>query len=776
MTSPSPAELLGRGYSVIPLRADKKPYFSWKEYQTRRPSVDELKTWEGMNPPAYAVITGKISGIVTFDFDGEKGVALAKQWSLRPHRRTGSGGLHLDVVHPGWPVPTLNSRSDGGLGERWPGLDVRADGGYVAVSGRNMNGPYECLRDDGPDPITAIPPEVWEYLHKNAVEEAQPTGIPPVPRATSNPGLNGPARVEVELLTRRALEQASADGRNNSGFWLAAQLRDNGYSEGDAMSAMRGYASRVAAVNMKGAPERYTDQEALASVREAYSRGPREPWTQRAAQDYAPRPRRAGAMGSGMEAETETPTGPPDLLAYHFNDSGNAERLIALHGEDLLYCHALKNWQVWDGKRFVRDETGRARKLAKHSMLEFLRQAVDTKNEAAEKFARLSLDNKRITNLLSMAEFEIYVTPAELDEHPYLLNFTNGTVDLRNGELRPHNRADLITKLVHYDYRSDASYVRWQAFLDQIMGGGADAGEADLARAQGLTEFLQRAAGYSLTGVTTEKAVFVLFGEGDNGKSTMLSTFRQLIEEYSTLLQVDSLMVRQESNNTQADLADLRGARFVQTSETEEGQRLAQGKLKRITQGMGKIKAVRKYENPIEFSETHKLWLDTNRRPSIKDADDKATFNRLHPIPFTVRIPKDQIDRDMSAKLLMEAEGILAWAVAGAKLWYESGLKKPPEVEAAKNEWRTEMDQLGRFVEERCVVDDSLQVAGSTLYADYKRWTEESGEREVLSGTAFGRKMPGRGFAKKDTKRGVSYLGIALKNEEVEGSRTGGGF
>jgi Protein of unknown function (DUF4238) len=166
---------------------------------------------------------------------------------------------------------------------------------------------------------------------------------------------------------------------------------------------------------------------------------------------------------------------------------------------------------------------------------------------------------------------------------------------------------------------------------------------------------------------------------------------------------VDTLMVRQESNNTQADLADLRGARFVQTSETEEGQRLAQGKLKRITQGMGKIKATRKYENPIEFDETHKLWMDTNRKPTIRDVDDKATFNRLHPIPFTVTIPKDQIDKELPDKLLTEAEGILAWAVEGARLWYAEGLAKPAEVEAAKDRWREDMDQLGRFIDERCV-------------------------------------------------------------------------
>jgi putative DNA primase/helicase len=144
------------------------------------------------------------------------------------------------------------------------------------------------------------------------------------------------------------------------------------------------------------------------------------------------------------------------------------------------------------------------------------------------------------------------------------------------------------------------------------------------------------------------------------------------MEEYAVLLQIDTLMVRQESNNTQADLADLRGARFVMTSETEEGQRLAEGKLKRITQGMGRIKATRKYENPVEFPESHKLWIDANHLFIVRGTDN-AIWNRLHPVPFDTTISRADEDKELPAKLATELEGILAWAVAGAVCWYAEG-------------------------------------------------------------------------------------------------------
>lgn len=298
----------------------------------------------------------------------------------------------------------------------------------------------------------------------------------------------------------------------------------------------------------------------------------------------------------------------PSLLTQLFNDTGNAERFVALHRNSVRYCYVFKSWLIWDGRRWARDESERVRQLAKSTVVEFLRQAIDSKNEAAQRFARSSLETKRIDHLLREAQTDLAISPAELDQHQHLLVFMNRTVDLRNGELGPHEREHYITKMVRFDFNPNATCNGFLAALHRLMGGGPDASELQQNRAGRLVGALQKCFGYSLTGATIEKVVFILFGSGNNGKTTVLSLFLKLLEEYAALLQIETLMVRHENNNSQADLADLRGARFVMTSETEEGQRLAEGKLKRITQGMGRIKATRKYENPFEFAETHKLY------------------------------------------------------------------------------------------------------------------------------------------------------------------------
>jgi P4 family phage/plasmid primase-like protien len=371
----------------------------------------------------------------------------------------------------------------------------------------------------------------------------------------------------------------------------------------------------------------------------------------------------------------------PDLFSQPLNDYGNGQRVIAVSGHRMRYCPEFSAWLVYTGSYWFVDRAHLARRAAQDALLAFSRQTMSRGAQALCSFAHNSLNSQRITAALREAQPHLIATAGQLDLDAHLLNFQNGTVDLRTGRLQRHSARDMISKIVPHAYNPHAQCPGFSKFLGDVL--------------PGLTQYVQKALGYTLTGATSEKAVFVCHGTGNNGKTTLLSTIRSVLgEHYTALLQIDTLMSRPCDNNAMADLADLRGARFVMTSEPQEGQRLAEGRLKRITQGMGHIKTARKYENPFHFPETHKLWIDCNQKPPVS-ARDEAIWNRLHPIPFEVTIQGQRIDRELQAKLIAESEGILAWMVGGAVQWYSEGLGKPDAVVAAGRQWREEVDQEG---------------------------------------------------------------------------------
>lgn len=417
-----------------------------------------------------------------------------------------------------------------------------------------------------------------------------------------------------------------------------------------------------------------------------------------------------------------------------FNDFGNAARILRFSDGNILYSQDEKSFYVWDGRRFEKNNMA-ALKLAQDTMLEFLKQAYSY--EDYRKFAVRSLDQKRLDNALAALRPRVMITPKELDPDSHLLNFLNCTVDLRTGEHLKHSKAYRITRLIHHNYNPRAQAPVFLAALERIL--------------PGLVTHVQRVIGYSLTGDTSEKVVFIAHGEtGNNGKTTLLDAIRSIVPEYSVKLMIDSLMVKHggNTNNSMSDLSDLRGARFANTSETESGQRLSESVLKRITQGMGTIKSMRKYENGIEFPETHKLWIDANHLPVIKGSDN-AIWRRLHVIPFEVELSESQIDRSLPLKFAAEAEGILAWIVEGARLWYTDGLSQPNIVRTAAENWREDMDIVAPFLAERCNMDQTdpdKWVEKSSLYEAYAKWCETRSDRRKLERSSFFEYLTSKGY------------------------------
>jgi len=433
----------------------------------------------------------------------------------------------------------------------------------------------------------------------------------------------------------------------------------------------------------------------------------------------------------------------------------------------------MKKWLIWDGRRWTSEDNRRVRRLFKNTIREMYRQAAaiaeKERRESAEHHARQSEAAAKIRAALECSECEIgiAISANALDTDPFLLNCLNGTLDLRTGKLCAHDRRDLITKIVRVNYRADATCPQFLRFINRIMGDNSDAEPS--GRAQRLVAYLRKCFGYALTAEVSEKAIFCFFGSGNNGKTTLLEIIRFILTEYSAQVLIDSLMAHhsRESNTSVADLGDLRGARFVTTSEAEEGQKLAVGKLKYLTQGMGEIKACRKYENPISFAATHKLFLDANHKPVIRGGE-KAVWNRLKPIPFVITIPAEEIDKTLLEKLKTETAGILAWLVEGCQLWLREGLGDPPEVTEASAEWQTESDRFRAFIDERYAIDADGWVPAAQPWSAYGDWCESNRETNRLSKTAFDAKMVELGCRPglRHSGKVRAWIGIRARNPE----------
>jgi putative DNA primase/helicase len=445
-------------------------------------------------------------------------------------------------------------------------------------------------------------------------------------------------------------------------------------------------------------------------------------------------------------------------------------------GNALRYCHLWRKWLVWDGRRWRVDDTAGAMRLAKDTARRIFHEAAAVEPEDATKQAEREAEAKRkqltawafatqtksaLRNMLELAASEpgIPVLPADLDRDPWVLNVRNGTIDLRTGQLRPHRRADLLTKLAPVDYRPDAPCPTWERFLARVMNGD-----------QELIGFLQRAVGYSCTGDVSEEILLLLHGVGANGKSKFLETIQAALGQYAQEAPGD-LLLSKRRGGIPNDVARLMGARFVASIETGEGESLDEGLVKHLTGG-DTITARYLYGEFFEFAPTHKLWLSTNHKPSVFGTDE-GIWRRILLVPFTAYIPPQERDKRLLDKLRAELAGVLAWIVGGCLEWQRQGLHPPAKVTEATSKYRADQDDLGAWIEQRCIRTDDARATFKELYDSYEAWCA-AGRLTPVNSREFGSSLTERGFpAIKGSHGAAVRVGLRLRGvDEGDASST----
>jgi len=422
------------------------------------------------------------------------------------------------------------------------------------------------------------------------------------------------------------------------------------------------------------------------------------------------------------------------------------------------YCPDRESWLVWDERRWELDAVHAAERLMQDLARDRLAAAAtlgDTKRREAEiRFWTQAMRRNRIEAALWAARSDprLIVRLADLDADPWVLNVANGTLNLKTGRLRRHDPADLITKLAPAEYRPDADQREWLRFLERVIPDPA------------VRAFLQRAAGYSLTGLATEEVLFFVCGPTAGGKSSFIAAVGGALGDYAATANFASFLIHRNKTGPRPDIVRLAGKRFVSSIETEEAAQLAGGLLKWIT-GQDKLCERSLYTVEVEFLPSFALWLVSNYRPQAQD-DDSALWRRLMLLPFPVTIPEAERDPSVKARLRDPAIGgpaVLAWAVEGCREWQKHGLKPPPAVLSATRQWRAENDPLADWIVERADLNPLASTTFKALNADYRAWAEDNGLRPI-SGTKLAMRLQDHGCRKGGgAEHSRTYEGIGLK-------------
>jgi P4 family phage/plasmid primase-like protien len=468
--------------------------------------------------------------------------------------------------------------------------------------------------------------------------------------------------------------------------------------------------------------------------------------------------------------EGPSPALPPAIPpgASKTSDLENARRIQKCYGKNIIAIG--QAFYIWSNTHWVKDDAPIRRLISKLSAMvesEIPRMQGDTdeQKEAIErraKWASACCSASTLASAEKLLRSYLDFKAENLNADRHLITCRNGTVDLRNGEIRPHDPRDFITACAPVDYAPAARAPRFELFLQEIFKGD-----------ESVIAFAKRWFGYCITGEVREHAMVFHIGEGGNGKGKLMEALQHVLGPGYAAQGARSLLGG-NGKGASPELADLMGRRMVTLTETNREEEFNEGILKEITGG-DRLKARNLYEGYFEFNPTHKLQIFTNHEPRIT-GQDRGIWRRLFLLNYDVKygrpheiasgVAQELQDDELSTKLAAEAEGILAWLVEGAREWYAEGLKPPPAVVKATEDYKARQDNVGQFLAERTVRDPKgrapLTGGPASLYTAYKGWADEMGIGQL-----------GRNRFAAALKKAAPYATYA---EWVEGGRNYRGF
>jgi putative DNA primase/helicase len=456
-------------------------------------------------------------------------------------------------------------------------------------------------------------------------------------------------------------------------------------------------------------------------------------------------------------------------------DTGNGRRLVDTYGSAIRYTAGL-GWFHWNGTYWKPDiEDLDMNELAKRLAPIIAGEVAnfpasdDTQRQALVTWAKKAKSNTAISAAIKSANSDprVVVGVEQWDGADHLLGVANGVIDLKTGELLK-GRPDLyITKRAKVSYTPGLRNVRWEQFLDYATGGDKE-----------LQEWIQRAVGYTLTGLSNQDVLFLVYGPSGSGKNTFVETIVEALgtDDYAGTLPSDSLAAGNGNGNNSSQqyyLAELRGKRMIWVDELPESEKINENQIKQMT-GSSTIQGRSPGEKPFTFKAQGKLWITTNHRPII---NDDAMWRRLRPIPW---IHKAETPDPNLKAYLADPEGglpaVLAWAVEGAIRYLGSSAKDPlgwcSAVLEASSIYRKNEDRLGLFLDEETTEGEGSSVLVKKLFGTYRIWSEERGERPMTQ-IAFQRKLSDRGLdvvgqGARAEVRGRSLALRAAQDTEVD--------